>query len=127
MIVRPNDTANATVAVATTAMIRRVLSEESRSNTRSLGEASLDDGHPAHAGENGLRLGCLHIADEAFGIGWDSGILVDERQGGVDRVVAVGRVMAVDLEPRELHFERRGEGAEADRTRHFLHGVDAVL
>src|SRR5437764_5651194 len=105
MIVRPNDTANATVAVATTAMIRRVLSEERRSNTRNLGEASLDDGHSAHAGENRLRLGCLHIANEAFGIGCDRGILVDERQGDGARVVAIGRMMAVDLEHRELHFE----------------------
>src|SRR6266446_65054 len=119
-MVSPNEAANATVAVATTAMIRRVLSEERRSKGRDLGKSSLDDGYSAHAGKNGLGLGCLHIADEAFGIGCDRRFLVHEQQGDGARIVMVGRIMAVDLEDCELHFQRSGEWTETDRALHFL-------
>src|SRR5215212_9066981 len=124
-MVRPKDAAKATVAVATTAMISRVLSEDRRSKRLFLDASlpSLDDGDSAHGGENGLCFCGLHITDEALRVGRDCGILVHERERDSARIAAIGRVVPVDLEHAELHLECLGERTETDRPRHLFYGV----
>src|ERR1041385_5666518 len=107
MIVKPNEAANATVAVATTAMISRVLSDERRSKSGNLGTSSLlDDGNSAHGGQDGLRFAGLRVGDELFRVGGHRRRLVHECERHGARIAGVGRIVTVDLEDRELHLER---------------------
>ena len=61
-----------------------------------------------------LALPVLDVADERLASGVTRRFLVHERQGDGARIVALGRMVAVDLEHRELHLERLGERTEAD-------------
>jgi len=88
--------ANATVPVATTAMINRVLSEDRRSKTSSLGRPHhhSDDRNAAMLERTVCAFAASH-SDEALGVGGDRrGLCTNARSRA--RIIVIGRIAAVD-------------------------------